>query len=392
MRNTARYAILALLLVLVYGLGTYTGPRLKGLLSGGRGGGPALPLIESRSALGRLQPSGGIISVVAQPGDRIEKLFVRQGQTVKVGDKLVKLASLEDREQELKLAEDQLADARKQRSAIAAALAARQEEFTAQLKSLEDNATYERSVQSAKVKALEGQAKIAKAQVDALMQLTPGVADVPREQMDKAKGALSQYQLELDAARTSLKAIDSKLKGQLQSLDAQKKSVEADFSFRSESVPLNSLEQKVKLSRLLLGRSLLTATVDGTVLKINNRDGDSTGPEPILQVAAGGGMVAVAEVYATDVPVLLGWLQRGGALLAEVSSPALGKEKLTGRLTDPDDVSHSVARNSVTGFNPRADSDRRIVEVRVALDEKSAARASKFIGLDVTVDFKPAPK
>lgn len=391
MRNTARNALLLLLAVLVYGLGTYTGPSLKGMLFGERGRGGALPAIESRSALGRLQPSGGIISVAAQPGDRIEKLFVRQGQSVKVGDELVRLASLEDRQQELKLAEDQLADAKKQRAAIASALEARRQEFTAQVKSLEDTATYERGVQEAKVKALEGQVKIAKTQLDALMQLTPGVADVPREQMDKAKGTLSQYQLELDAARTSLKAIGSKLKGQLQSLEAQRKSVEADFDFRAESVPLNSLEQKVKLARLLLGRSLLRSTVDGTVLKINNRDGDSTGPEPILQIAAGEGMVAIAEVYATDVPVLLGWLHRGDAIAVTVASPAL-KEKLTGRLTDPDDVSHSVARNSVTGFSPRADSDRRIVEVRVVLDPKSVPLARQFIGLDVTVDFKPAPK
>jgi HlyD family secretion protein len=369
----------------------YTGPQLRSKLFEDRAQEPFLPTTESRSALGRLQPSGGIISVVAQAGDRIERLHVRQGDKVKPGQELVTLASLEEREQELKLAEDQLADALKQRAAIQTALTARQAELAAQAKALRDGASFERGVQKAKVEGLEGQVKIAKGQLDALLQLTPGVADVPREQMDKAKNALSQAKLELEAARTSLEAIDSRLKSQLDAQEAQQKAVEADFHFRSDSVPLSSLRQKVKLATLLRSRSLLTAPVAGRVLKVFSREGDSTGPEPILQLAAGEGMVAVAELYATDKPVLLGWLARGDTIVAEVTSPAF-REPLKGTLTDAKDIALGVARNVVSAFSPRADMDRRVVEVRVTLDEESAARAAQFVGLDVTVEFKPIGK
>ena len=392
MRKTAWYLFLLILVVLIYGLGTFTGPRLRHQILGSRGASEKLPPSESRSALGRLQPSGGIISIVAQPGDRIDRLYVHQGEWVAQGYELVKLASYEDREEELKLARDQLADARRQRAAITRSLDAKQAELEIQESSLKEGAAFDRELQDSKIKGFEGQVKIAKAQLDALMQLTPGVADVPRERMDKAKGALEQSQLELKSARDGLRAIDAKLESQLKALKAQRDALVADSNFRTESVPISSLEQKVKLCELGLERSFRTAPVDGTVLKIFNREGDSTGPGPILEIAAGEGMVAIAEVYATDVPVLLGWLKEGGTIKAEVSSPALGDEPLTGVLTNPADVAHGVARNAVTGFSPRADSDRRIVEVRVALDEKSAARAAKFIGLDVTVMFSPAAK
>src|SRR5262245_19516863 len=118
MRNLPWYLFLALLVAAIYGLGVYTGPDLTRRLL------PVPPVTdpatskESRSALGRLQPSGSVINVVAQPGDRIEKLFVNQGDPVKAGDKLVKLASFDDRTAELKLAKDQLEDGRKQRASI----------------------------------------------------------------------------------------------------------------------------------------------------------------------------------------------------------------------------------------------------------------------------------
>ena len=47
--------------------------------------------------------------------------------------------------------------------------------------------------------------------------------------------------------------------------------------------------------------STLTAPVAGTVVQIVGNEGDPTGAGPILTLAAGTGMVVIAEVYATDV-------------------------------------------------------------------------------------------
>lgn len=388
MRHTGWFVFVALLAGLSYAAGVYTGPRVTNYLTPEGESGLAPTALESCSALGRLQPTLGIISVVATPGDRITKLDASQGDTVTAGKLLVQLASLDDRQQELKLAEDQLADARKQRAAIKVARAARIAEFAAQLQVLEETARDETAVQAAKLKVLESQSTLSKRQLDALMQLNPSIVDVPREQMDKARAAFEQADLELGSARTVLKTLANKYVGQIKALDAQKAAVMADFDFRYDSVPEKSLEQKVELARLQLKRSLLTSPVEGMVLKVFNRTGDATGPEPVLQIASGKEMTAVAEVYATDVEKLTRWMKQKG-VLATISSPALGSEKLTGKVLSPNDIAPSVNRNTVMGFNPRADTDRRVVEVRVRLDDP--ARASHLVGLDVTVEFKPAP-
>jgi multidrug resistance efflux pump len=138
----------------------------------------------------------------------------------------------------------------------------------------------------------------------------------------------------------------------------------------------------------MLARSQIKAPVAGTVLKIFHRVGDTTSHEPILQIAAGEGMVVVAEVYATKVHVLRDWLEKGKKVNAIVTSPALGEAKLKGTVNKEEDIAKGVARNMITGFNPRGDADRRVVEVRVALDKEAMDTASKYIGLDVEVTFE----
>lgn len=98
-------------------------------------------------------------------------------------------------------------------------------------------------------------------------------------------------------------------------------------------------------------------------------------------------MIAVAEVYATDVEVLRDWVAPGTSVEAEISGPALGRTILHGKLTSAAAIGRSVARNAAMGFSPRADSDRRVVEVRVELDEASSKQAALFVGLEVDVKF-----
>jgi HlyD family secretion protein len=390
MRRTAWVTFFFLLLALVYGLGTYTGPRLVGMFGQPNNtNSNDISHLESRSCLGRFQPSRGIISIIAPPGDRIERVLVRQGERIEQGKPLVELASLKDRTQELKLVEEQRKEARKQRDAIIKARTARLVEFDEQLESLKANFALDQRVQALKVTSLDEQLKTARNQLHALMQLNPRIVEVSPQEMQKAKLVVSQAQAEFSAAQSMLKAVESKFNHQRQALDAQKKAILADFDFRLDSVPLGSLDLKADLVKLQVERTLMKAPVTGTVLKVNAHEGASTGTGPIVEMVASDAMVVIAEVYATDVPVLLDWLDKGKQVEATISSPTLGKEKLAGRITDPRDIARSVKRNEVAGFSPRADSDRRIVEARVQLDEESARKASGFLGLEVTIEFKP---
>ena len=132
---------------------------------------------------------------------------------------------------------------------------------------------------------------------------------------------------------------------------------------------------------------MLTAPVSGTVAQIVGNAGDPTGSGPILYLAAGERMVVLAEVYATDIHKIRS-AKSLAAIKIEVKSPALGENVvLTGSIKGEDAIGRSVARNSVIGFSPRSDTDRRIIEVRVDLDNESSTKAAKFVGLEVEVTF-----
>ena len=86
------------------------------------------------SSLGKLMPSGGLVSVVGPPGDRIEKFYVKAGQSVAAGKPLVQLASHDDRREEVALIEIQIDEAERQKQAITAARTAKLAEIDEQVK------------------------------------------------------------------------------------------------------------------------------------------------------------------------------------------------------------------------------------------------------------------
>jgi multidrug efflux pump subunit AcrA (membrane-fusion protein) len=91
------------------------------------------PSPNTVSSLGKLMPSGGLVSVVGPPGDRIEKLYVKAGQSVAAGKPLVQLASRDDRREDVALVAIQLAEAERQRQAITAARTAKLAEIDEQV-------------------------------------------------------------------------------------------------------------------------------------------------------------------------------------------------------------------------------------------------------------------
>ena len=99
------------------GGGVYTWKNFTG--GGSSPGGTGVAVAKTKvSALGRLQPSGGVISVFGLPGDRIEKLTVKEGDKVAKDAIVAELASHKDRELARNLVADQLREAQAERAAI----------------------------------------------------------------------------------------------------------------------------------------------------------------------------------------------------------------------------------------------------------------------------------
>src|SRR5204862_8020852 len=110
----------------------------------------------------KLQPSGGLISVTGTPGDRVERLYVRAGDPVKKGQKLVDLGSLGDRLLEKTLAHARLADAEGKLKALARAQAQALAKLAAQSESLKLKSKSEEETQKNAIDALESQEEVAK--------------------------------------------------------------------------------------------------------------------------------------------------------------------------------------------------------------------------------------
>ncbi len=126
-----------------------------------------------------------------------------------------------------------------------------------------------------------------------------------------------------------------------------------------------------------LAMSEVKAPMAGQVLRVHAHAGERVGPEGILELGRTEAMMAVAEVYETDIGrVAVG--QR-----AKVTSPAL-PVALNGTVQR---IGLMVAKNDVLGTDPVAKTDARVVEVDIRLDAGQGADTLTY--LQVTVEITP---
>ena len=105
--------------------------------------------------------------------------------------------------------------------------------------------------------------------------------------------------------------------------------------------------------------TILKSPITGTVLKINTKPGEVVSSQGIMEIGKTNQMYVVAEVYQTDIQkVRLG--QK-----AFISSTAFPR-KLKGTVSE---IGLQVDRQRILNINPGADTDRRIVEVKIRVDE-----------------------
>lgn len=123
--------------------------------------------------------------------------------------------------------------------------------------------------------------------------------------------------------------------------------------------------------------SLIRAPLAGQVLKIYTRPGEQVGPDGILELGEADKMTVVAEVYETDVHRLA----EGQA--AVITSPALA-EPASGKVIK---VGFRVGKMDVLGSDPVADTDARVVEAVILMDDP--APLQRLTNLQVDVEIWP---
>ncbi len=347
------------------------------------------------TALGRLQPAAGVIPVYGPPGDRIAKFYDKDGKPIgpgtmlKAGDPIVDLASKDLRDREVKVATIQLRESEEQVKAAKAAgekkIVAAEAEKTQMLANRENDL----KALQAKVDYLVEAKSIAEGQVSRLEKLKKEMVSVAEEDIEKGKLAIAQARAEHIAAVAMLEKTKNTYDQGAIAADAKIDAAREELKEAVAKAPIESSKEKLELAKEMAKLTTITAPVDGTVLKVAGRDGQPTGLEPILQLAPLGEMVAIAEVYESDLQRLTELLKKG-PVTAEIKSEALpGDHILHGQVLSENDVTRMIAKNQVFSLGPREDSDRRVVEVLVRLNPADAQAASRYIGLQVTIVLNP---
>jgi HlyD family secretion protein len=355
---------------------------------------PPDPEVRSLSALGQVQPEGGVIAIYGPPGDRILKFAVplHPGQAVKAGAPLVILESHKARQKEVALAETQLSQARQQRQAIRKAADTKLEEMDTETRELDNRQKEDLAVEDARTQVLRAQADEARTQLGRLEGLS-GQRVSPTE-MEQARLAVDVARGQLEAAQAARTKILNTYRRQSELAQVKRKGIVAERDQALQQVPVEAAEQSERLAHWRLDECTLKVPEEvttGTVLRVPGHAGEATGTQPILELGAGEPIIVVAEVYESDLDKLYTGLKKSEGVSATVQARALEGSRtkpLTGHVV-PDHVARLVVHNQLLSLNPRADQDRRVVQVRVLLDPESAERARKFIGLQVDVLFKP---
>jgi HlyD family secretion protein len=305
---------------------------------------PTMPEQNGVIALGRLVPASKIVTVAPASGvrdARIADLKVSEGQEVARGEVLAIL----DNERRL---ESVVASAR---SIVALREAAVEQTRASIQASLEEaRATLER----AEATALRARQEFER--TDSLFK--KGIAS--QSAYDQKLAAQHEAQKEVERQQATLSRYERERTDDQPDVILARRNVEAASADLQQAI--EELEQ-----------AFVRAPIAGTVLQINARTGEKPGDAGVLELGNIAQMTAELDVYQSQI----GKVKIGDP--AAISAVAL-PDVLRGKVSR---IGLKVKRQSAISQDPAANTDARVVEVIVALDQQSSHVASRFTGLQV---------
>lgn len=393
----------------------YVGLSDAGLSSGESEAVATQPIaLPSVAALGRLEPAGEIINIAAPlalDGDRLTELFVQVGDIVQAGEPIAVLDSRDRLQDEvtaaqlqISLAEAKLAQVKAgaKEGAIAAQSAAvnqQSAELTGQLRiqrseiaSIEARAAGDRAAQQATINRLDAELKTAEAELQRYQDLYDDGAisaslydskrlavDTTRQAQVEAQAILnrtnSTTDTQLQEARAELARLEST--GQAQ-VAAARSTLEEVAEVRPVDIQLAQAELTAAKAALVqaqnnLAKATITAPRDGQVLKVHTQPGEQMSSDGIVALGQTQQMLAVAEVYQSDIArVQLGQTAtvRGQAFEGELQGQVL-------------EIGRQISQQNVFSGQPGENLDRRVVEVKIALDADASEQVAGLSNLQV---------
>jgi HlyD family secretion protein len=372
--------------------------------------------LKAVAALGYVEPAGEAIKISApafMEGSRLDKLLVKQGDQVEVGQVLAILDSRDRLQAALKQAQDQVRIAQSLLAQVKAGakqgdIIAQNARFQGTRSELEGQITTQKATIASLTAQLQGEkmaqyatierlkAEFHNAQKDCQRYNTlyqeGAVSDQERdrfcliaqtgqESLREANANLNRIvttlSAKIDEAEANLQrtvaTLDQKIKENQATLDAvaEVRPVDVEVA-QSQLIAAKSAVQKAKAD---LDLAFVKAPKAGQILKIYTWPGELIGDKGILDLGQTSQMYVTSEVYETDVSrVKLG--QR-----AKITTDGLIGE-LRGTVAE---IGLQIGKKDVLGTDPVADADARVVEVKIRLDPSSSKKVANLTNLQVNV-------
>jgi HlyD family secretion protein len=342
-----------------------------------------VPEIQTVTALGALEPAGEVIDLTAPTSSqesRVDQLLVAVGDTVEAGEVIAILdsrdrlqASYDQTLQDVAVAQARLdqvragaktGDINTQQAEIARLEADQQARMAAQQATVDrlQAEAQNAEVEAQRYESLYGQGAISASERDT-RQLT---LQTTQRSWQQAQAELTRLQTtrspEVNKAEATLSAIATVRPVDVQVLQAE----------------LSRAQAAADQAQASLEQAYVRSPQAGVIMDIHTRAGEMIAAAGIAEIGQTEQMVAIAEVYESDVQKV----QPGQSV--RIFSPALGEE-LRGTVAW---VGLKVEQQGAINTDPSQNIDAKVVEVRVSLDAASSQMAANFTNLQVEVEIE----
>lgn len=214
----------------------------------------------------------------------------------------------------------------------------------------------------------------------AKVSLVAAESELARARQLQKRGATTEARLEdaqskTDAAKADVARLTATLSRYTTGADGK----QVDIALAEAE--LAAATAAVKQARKDLDRARIYAPRAGTIIELALREGERPPAAGVLKLGDTSLMEAELEVFQANISrVALGQS-------VSIRSNVLGETALTGRVTR---IGTLVGRQNVTSDDPAANTDARVLEVIVTLDDASSVRAARLIGLEVVARIHSA--
>lgn len=222
-----------------------------------------------------------------------------------------------------------------------------------------------------------GVVRVASPSVGGGVIATLAVSEGDRVERGKILATLDDHVLRrTDVARLDAELANAKREAnRIRSLS--KRSATSAAKLDAVEIDLRIARANLDAAKARLELTRIRAPIDGQILEIHAREGERVGSGGVLEMGETDKMVAVAEVYETDIAAIVEG-QRALIRSSALSEPIWGV------------VSHiglKIGKMDVLDTDPIAKADSRVVEVRIDLDSSEAV--SRLTNLQVEIEIEP---